>query len=170
MATGWGALQTLTTSIISNDDGRFVLKMSVMRAGSWYGLCLVCGGWHQRRFYWWPKWFMWGCFKEEPSRNHKQTPDIIKFIIKRLSNLGHGEEIEMSFENKNLFWFVSENPDSKKEFNWTGLEFTNLCWSFEAMKFCLTKWKYLHKDRKYFRSFGCGIFDLRQDNNTSWKE
>lgn len=47
----------------------------------------------------------------------KKTPDIIKFIIKRLSNLGHGEEIEMSFENKNLFWFVSENPDSKKEFN-----------------------------------------------------
>ena len=55
--------------------------------------------------------------EEEPSRNHKKTPDIIKFIIKRLSNLGHGEEIEMSFENKNLFWFVSENPDSKKEFN-----------------------------------------------------
>lgn len=47
----------------------------------------------------------------------KKTPDIIKFIIKRLSNLGHGEEIEMSFEDKNLFWFVSENPDSKKEFN-----------------------------------------------------
>ena len=47
----------------------------------------------------------------------KKTLGIIKFIIKRLSNLGHGEEIEMSFENKNLFWFVSENPDSKKEFN-----------------------------------------------------
>ena len=45
------------------------------------------------------------------------TQGIMKFIIKRLSNLGHGEETVISFENKKLFWFVPENPDSKKEFN-----------------------------------------------------
>ena len=158
------------TGIICSDGGRFARKvecdesrklvrfMSGLRRLTPTAFLVVTEVIYVRLF--------WGRAKPQSQK----TPDIIKFIIKRLSNLGHGEEIEMSFENKNLFWFVSENPDSKKEFNWTGLEFTNLCWSFRAMKFCLAKRKCLHKDRKYFRSLGCGIFDLRQDNNTSWKE